>query len=172
MAEAQSLANPVLSSGLRDGGFAGYALDVDRSFSGRGWHFRSFDEEAARGLELAGFAAPFARMLAARGVTCETAALFLDPRVKNLLPDPTALAHMQTAAARFANAVMGRETVAILADYDVDGACSAAVILQYARRLGLTALLHVPDRMTEGYGPSSGAVSDLRARGASLLITL
>src|SRR5205085_9217697 len=82
------------------------------------------------------------------------------------------IAHMQTAAARFIEAVKRRETVAIIADYDVDGACSAALIVQYAKQLGLTPLLHVPDRLTEGYGPSAAAMMNLCARGASLLITL
>src|SRR5205807_557764 len=79
MAEAQTLANPVLSCTRRENGFAGYALDVDCSFAGRSWRARSFDEDAARGLELAGFAAPFAQLLAARGVTRDTVAEYLVP---------------------------------------------------------------------------------------------
>src|SRR5256714_5072485 len=172
MAETQTLANPVLSSDRQEARFAGYALDIDRSFTGRVWRMRSFDEEVAQGLELCGFAVPLAQMLAARGVMPDSAAQFLDPRLKTLLPDSFVLAHMETAVARFTEAVKRREVVAILADYDVDGACSAGVILQYARQLGLTPLLHVPDRLTEGYGPSPAAISDLRARGAALLITL
>lgn len=151
---------------------AEFALGVDHSFVGRSWRTRGFDPDAARGLQLAGFTAPFAQLLAARGVTRETVTQYLEPKLRNLLPDPAQLAHMQTAVARFVDAVQRRETIAVLADYDVDGACSAALILQYLKHVGVTALLHVPDRLTEGYGPSPAAVKELRLRGASLLLTL
>ncbi len=133
---------------------------------------RHFDEDAARALQLAGFVAPLAQLLASRGVTRDTAMQFLEPKLRDLLPDPCRLAQMETAATRFIMAIKRQETVAVLADYDVDGACSAALVLQYLKRVGLSPLLHVPDRLTEGYGPSPAAVTALRGQGASLLLTL
>jgi single-stranded-DNA-specific exonuclease len=133
---------------------------------------RDYDQDIARGLELAGYGAPLAQLLAARGVTWADAAQYLDPKLRDLLPDPCKLAHMDSAAVRFAEAITRRETIAVLADYDVDGACSAALIVEYLNQLGLEALLYVPDRLTEGYGPSAAAVRQLRSRGASLLLTL
>ena len=133
---------------------------------------RELDQDLARELQLAGCSGPLAQLLATRGVTPEQAAHYLDPKLKHLLPDPASFAHMTAAAVRFARAIRQAETTAVLADYDVDGACSAALILGWLKSLGRTALLHVPDRMTEGYGPSSPAVKNLRERGASLLVTL
>ena len=133
---------------------------------------RHFDEDAARALQLAGFVAPLAQLLASRGVTRDTAMQYLEPKLRDLLPDPCRLAQMETAASRFIVAITRRETIAVLADYDVDGACSAALIVEYLNQLGLVALLYVPDRLTEGYGPSAAAVRQLRSLGASLLLTL
>jgi single-stranded-DNA-specific exonuclease len=79
---------------------------------------------------------------------------------------------MECAASRFAQAVERGETIAILGDYDVDGACAAALLLRFLHGVKREALLYVPDRLTEGYGPSALAVRSLRERGASLLVTV
>ena len=55
-------------------------------------------------------------------------------------------------------------------DYDVDGACSAALMATLLRDLGCTVHTHVPDRMTEGYGPNAPALRGLAARGATLIV--
>src|SRR5579863_7286561 len=117
-------------------GLAEFALGIDHSFSGRIWRMRAFDPDAERGIQLAGFTAPLAQLLASRGVTHERVLQYLNPKLRDLLPDPSRLAHMQAAAARFVLAVKRRETIAVLADYDVDGACSASLILQYLKQLG------------------------------------
>jgi single-stranded-DNA-specific exonuclease len=110
--------------------------------------------------------------LASRGVTRETAPQFLDPRLRTQMPDPHRFANMERAVARFVDAVKGGETVAVLADYDVDGACAAALLLGYLRKCGREPLLYVPDRLTEGYGPSPAAMETLRQRGAQVVVTV
>jgi single-stranded-DNA-specific exonuclease len=149
-----------------------YALGVIQSFSGRAWRFRSFDEAQSRMLALSGWSGALAQILAARGVTRESAESFLDPRLKTLLPEPYRIAHMEQAVSRFAEALIMGETIAVFGDYDVDGACASALLVKYLRGLGLDPLLYIPDRMKEGYGPSAGAVRRLREEGASLLVTV
>ena len=63
-----------------------------------------------------------------------------------------------------------QETVAVFGDYDVDGACSAALMVTWLRPLGCTVLHHVPDRMKEGYGPNGPALLSLAERGARLVV--
>jgi single-stranded-DNA-specific exonuclease len=169
MAEAAELAVAAAAPSDAD---ADFALGVRSSFSGRAWRFRAFDAEIARHLQWTGVSAVLAPLLAARGLTGETARDFLEPRLKTLLPDPALIAHMARAAARFAEALSAGETIAVLGDYDVDGACSAAQILIYLRTLNREALLYVPDRLTEGYGPSAQAMRVLRGQGASLVVTV
>jgi single-stranded-DNA-specific exonuclease len=110
------------------------------------------------------------RLLAARGVTADGAADFLEPTLRALLPDPDALTDMPVAAERLARAVRARETVGVFGDYDVDGACSAAILTLLLRGLGCPVLTHVPDRLTEGYGPNATALLGLASRGATLVV--
>lgn len=110
------------------------------------------------------------RLLAARGVDIEAACHFLDPTLRALLPDPSLLIDMDAAAERLARAVQHGETVGVFGDYDVDGACSAALIVTLLRQLGCEVLYHVPDRMMEGYGPNGPALHSLVLRGASLVV--
>jgi len=150
-------------------------LGVAQSATGRVWRDRLDARGAARALAIAqrhGMAELLARILAGRGVEAEEAAAFLDPTVRDLMPDPTVLADMPAAAARIADAVIRGETVAVFGDYDVDGASSAAVLARFLRQAGIDPIIHIPDRLFEGYGPNVDAVRMLAAKGAKLLITV
>ena len=110
------------------------------------------------------------RLLAGRGIGVDAAADFLEPTLRALLPDPSVLADMDAAAARLAEAVRRGETVGVFGDYDVDGACSGALMAGLLRGLGCPVLAHVPDRLSEGYGPNLPALQSLVARGARLIV--
>ena len=110
------------------------------------------------------------RLLAARGIGVEQAADFLDPTLRALLPDPSRLTDMDAAAERLADAAQRGETVGVFGDYDVDGAASAALMTTLLRALGCPVVTHVPDRMTEGYGPNAPALRGLVAHGARLIV--
>src|SRR5215472_13419867 len=104
-------------------------LGVETSATGRAWRDRLDERGSARALAIAQrhqLPELLARVLAGRGVEVEEATAFLDPTVKTLMPDPNALTDMAAAATRLAEAVERGEKVAILGDYDVDGASSAA----------------------------------------------
>lgn len=150
-------------------------LDVARSVTGRAWRDRLDERAAAQALAIAqrhGVPELLARILAGRNVELDQVATFLDPTIKGLLPDPHVLAGMQDAAGRLADAIMRGECVAIFGDYDVDGATAAALLARYLRHCGLAPLVHIPDRIFEGYGPNAEAVRALRERGATLLVTV
>jgi len=110
------------------------------------------------------------RLLASRGVTVDTAADFLAPTLRALLPDPATMVDMDRAADRLAHAVRHGETVAVFGDYDVDGACSAAILTLFLRALGCPVLPYVPDRLAEGYGPNAPALLRLASGGATLVV--
>src|SRR5262245_5891892 len=150
-------------------------LEVERSATGRVWRDRLDERGAARALAIAQrheLPELLARVLAGRGVEVEEAARYLDPTVRDLMPDPHTLSGMAEAAARLADAVARNECVAILGDYDVDGATAAATLARYLRHCGLEPLIHIPDRLFEGYGPNIEAVRLLAGRGATLLVTV
>ena len=150
-------------------------LDVSRSVTGRAWVDR-LDSAAARMAtaisQRSGVSDILGRILAGRDVGLEDAASYLDPTIRALMPDPSTLADMDALADRLADAIIAREKVALFGDYDVDGACSCALMLRFLRHFGLDPQVHIPDRIFEGYGPNSGAMDKLIDAGASLIITL
>ncbi len=150
-------------------------LGVEQSATGRAWRDRLDERGAARALAIVQrheLPELLARILAGRGVEAEDAVGYLDPTVRLLMPDPSVLTDMPAAAARLADAVMRGEKVAIFGDYDVDGASSAAVLARFLRFGGLDPIIHIPDRVFEGYGPNSEAIRSLAAAGATLLVTV
>jgi single-stranded-DNA-specific exonuclease len=150
-------------------------LGVEKSATGRVWRDRLDERASARALAMVQrheLPELLARILAGRGIEADEAIAYLDPTLKRLMPDPSVLADMAAAAARIADAVARDETVAIFGDYDVDGATSAATLARFLRHCGLRPLIHIPDRIFEGYGPNLDAIRALAARGAKLLITV
>src|SRR5262249_13847689 len=97
---------------------------------------------------------------------------YLDPTIKQLLPDPHVLTLMPEAATRIANACVKGERIAIFGDYDVDGATASALLARFLRRCGLDPIVYIPDRIFEGYGPNVEAIRSLAERGTKLLITV
>ena len=148
-------------------------LGVARSLKGRVWRERGGDERAAAAIaQREGLPDIAARVLANRGVTPEAAAAFLKPRLQTSLPDPSSLRDMDLAAERLADAVESGETVAVFADYDVDGATSAALLSRFLGAAGGGARIYVPDRLMEGYGPSEAAFDRLAEEGHKIVLTV
>jgi len=146
-------------------------LDVATSLSGRRWVWRQGEDRIGFAIaEQLGLSEMLGRLLVARGVGLDDAPHFLDPTVRALLPDPSVLVDMDLAAERLAHAVRRAETVAVFGDYDVDGACSGALIAGLLRELGCTVISYVPDRLREGYGPNAPALLGLAERGAGLVV--
>jgi len=153
----------------------GRFLGVEHSATGRAWRDRLDARGSARALAIAqrhDLPELLARILAGRNVEVDAVEAFLDPTIKRLMPDPDVLTAMPEAAARIADAILRSETIAIFGDYDVDGATSAAVFARFLRQAGIEPLIHIPDRLFEGYGPNAEAVRALAARGATLLVTV
>ena len=150
-------------------------LGVENSATGRAWRDRLDERGAARALAIAQrheIPELLARILAGRNVEADAVDAFLDPTIKRAMPDPNVLTAMPEAATRIADAVTRGESIAIFGDYDVDGATSAAVLARFLRHGGVEPIIHIPDRLFEGYGPNVEAVRALAARGATLLVTV
>jgi single-stranded-DNA-specific exonuclease len=154
-------------------GHAQAFLGVTRSLTGRLWRQSPADENLVRAHALHhGLSEPLARALAARGVGQAQAGDFLEPTLKALFPDPSSFMDMDRAAELLVDAVVQDRPTVVFADYDVDGATSAAMLVRWFRAMGKTLPIYVPDRMTEGYGPSPAAFRRLREQGAELVVTV
>ena len=143
------------------------------SLSGRRWLWREADP--ARVLAIAqrhGLAEIVARILVARGVTSEAVPAFLEPRLRDWMPDPSHLLDLDRAVERLAAAVQTGEPVGLIGDYDVDGATAAALLGRYLRDRGCPVEVLVPDRIRHGYGPHPELLEQLAAKGIRLVVTV
>ena len=150
-------------------------LGISNSAKERRW-VESLD---LRGVEMANAIAQgqdipdiVARVMVARGLDVDTAAHYLDPSIKHLMPDPSTLTDMDIAADRIAKAIQRCEKIAIFGDYDVDGATSSSLMKLFLRHCGCDASIYIPDRIFEGYGPNPDAMDRLIDEGHTLILTL
>ena len=150
-------------------------LGVAVSLSGKAWRWRGGNMELGED-HLAG---PHGldrtildQLLLTRGVAEDDLARHAVPTIRGFLPDPSVFQDMDTAAERLARSVQTGERVTIYGDYDVDGATSAALLVELLRQLGLEAGYYIPDRLLEGYGPSGEALVRLAESGSQLIVTV
>jgi single-stranded-DNA-specific exonuclease len=150
-------------------------LGVTKSATGKLWRDRLDARGQARALAIVQrYQLPemLARVLAGRDVEIDAVEDFLDPTIRKMMPDPFTVTQMEAASKRIADAAVHGEKIAIFGDYDVDGATSAALLAWHLRHCGLDPLIHIPDRLFEGYGPNTEAVRMLAGKGATLLVSV
>lgn len=147
------------------------ALENEKSLGGNLWKVVPVNERLIESISQK-YQLPYliARLLYLRGVQEQDIKNFIDPKLQTLLPDPSCLKDMDKAAARIADAIVNKERVAIIGDYDVDGATSSSVLRLFLESVGINPQVHIPDR-EEGYGPSKMAIDEFIASGVDLLIT-
>ena len=148
-------------------------LGVECSVGGLRWRERATDQRAVLAIsQRLGLPDVVARVLAARGVRSESVEQFLDPKLRDLMPDPSLLVDMDRAVARLAEAVINAEKIAVFGDYDVDGATASALLRKFFFSVGIDIEVYIPDRMREGYGPTDEALRKLHANGARVVVTV
>ncbi len=150
-------------------------LGVRRSVGDRAWVDRLDLAGAGLARRIAqetGLPDIVSRLLAARGVDPQVADEYLNPQIRALMPDPSRLTAMDAAAARVADAIEAGEDIAIVGDYDVDGATSAALLSRFLQVIDREPRVFIPDRLVDGYGPNPRAIGELQQAGARLLVTL
>jgi single-stranded-DNA-specific exonuclease len=145
--------------------------------SARGFHWRERLRPELRSVATAigqhhGLPELMGRILAARGIGLDAVPGFLDPTLKSLMPNPSALRDMDKAASRLADAIEAKQRIAIFGDYDVDGACSSALLNRFLSHHDVPSRIYIPDRLFEGYGPNVGAIEALVTEGAKLIVTV
>ncbi len=156
-------------------GLGAPVLGVAASLSGKAWRWRGGNMELGEN-NVTGMGgldhSILDQLLLTRGVAEDDLARHAAPTLRAFLPDPSTFRDMDTAAARLADAVATQERVTIYGDYDVDGATSAALLVELLRQLGLAADYYIPDRLLEGYGPSGEALVKLAQSGSQLIVTV
>ncbi len=150
-------------------------LEVENSVTGQRWQERLDLRTTNIALAISqrhNIADIVARVMAGRGIDVDEAEHFLQPSIRELMPDPSTLTAMDEAAERVADAVEGGERIAIFGDYDVDGATSSATLARFLAHCGIVAEIYIPDRIFEGYGPNPAAIRELAERGTRLIVSV
>ncbi|MEX2199774.1 MAG: single-stranded-DNA-specific exonuclease RecJ [Dongiaceae bacterium] len=151
-------------------------LGIERSVTGRRGRQRG-DDTGNDNLALAiaqkhGLPDLVGRLLAARGIATDEVPLYLEPTLRDLLPNPSRFLDMDKAVARLVAAIGANEKIVVWGDYDVDGATSTALLQRYFASIGHPVGRYIPDRIREGYGPNSPALLKLREEGAAVVVTV
>ena len=143
------------------------------SISGKNWIPKKYNEEDLNFLkENFSLDEITSKLLSIRRINKEDINSFLNPTIKNILPNPNNLVDMEKTTQRTIKAISDREKIGIFGDYDVDGATSTALLGNYFSELGLDFEIYIPDRRKEGYGPSIESFKDLINKKVNLIFTV
>lgn len=149
-----------------------FGIDNKKSLGGNIWKISPYDERQAEAASQRYHLFPLvSQILNIRGISLDEIPQFIEPKLQTLMPDPFSLKDMEKAAKRIAQAIINKEKIAIIGDYDVDGATSSSVIRLFLESVGINPIVHIPDR-EEGYGPSCQAIDNFIAQGVNLVITV
>ena len=143
------------------------------SVSGKSWIFKKFSEEQTLYFKENFFLDEItAQLLSIRKIKNEDVKSFLNPSIKNFLPNPNILLDMEKSSLRTVQAIKNKEKIGVFGDYDVDGATSTAVLGRYFGELEIPYEIYIPDRKTEGYGPSIKGFNELIESGVKIIFTV
>ena len=143
------------------------------SVSGKNWLFKKFNSsDVTKFTENFSLTEIVAKLLSIRKKNIDDIALFLDPKIKNLLPNPLHLKDMKSAIERTYKSIIKSELIGIFGDYDVDGASSTALLARYFLSINQKIQTYIPDRQTEGYGPNNLGFNNLISNGAKIIFTV
>ncbi len=143
------------------------------SVSGKNWIIKKYNHETANYLkDNFNLSEIISKLLSIRNIKIEEVNLFLNPRIKNFLPNPFILKDMEKSVNRTIKAILSREKIGIFGDYDVDGATSTALLGNYFNKLGQPSSIYIPDRKKEGYGPNLQGLNKLISEGCSIIFTV
>ena len=143
------------------------------SVSGKNWLFKKFNSlEVNKFVENYSLSVITAKLLSIRKSNIENIDLFLNPKIKNLLPNPFILKDMNTAIERTYKSITRDDLIGIFGDYDVDGASSTATLARYFLSINKKVITYIPDRHKEGYGPSTEGFKNLISNGVKIIFTV
>ena len=143
------------------------------SVSGKNWIFKEYNlSDVTKFAENFSLTEIVAKLLSIRKKNIDNIGLFLDPKIKNLLPNPSRLRDMKIAIDRTYKSILRGELIGIFGDYDVDGASSTALLARYFLSINQKIKTYIPDRHTEGYGPNKIGFENLINNKAKIIFTV
>ena len=143
------------------------------SVLGKNWISKKYNDEIVNTLkDNLSLSEILSRLIAIRKININEVNLYLNPKLKNSLPDPFILKDMDKSVDRTSKAIINKEKIGIFGDYDVDGATSTAILGNYFNDIGSNISIYIPDRKTEGYGPTNNGFDKLIKDGSNIIFTV
>ena len=143
------------------------------SVSKKNWLLKKYDNNKVQQLcEKFSLKEITSRLLAIRNIDINDVELFLNPTIKNTIPNPDQISDMETAVSRIAKSIQQKMPLGIFGDYDVDGAASTALLAKYFNLINQNIKIYIPDRVRDGYGPNIKGFDKLIKDGSKLIITV
>ena len=118
------------------------------------------------------FGKKISEILSKRVSTEQNLSDFLDPKLRNLLPDPWVLKNMREASEYIAQVIIKKKKIGIFGDFDVDGITSTSAICLFLQEMNIPFEFYIPNRIIEGYGPNIDAFKKLKEKGCQVIITV
>ena len=143
------------------------------SVSGKNWILKKYNQEYLTFIKDNFFLDEItSKLLSIRNIKKEEINSFLNPSIKNFLPNPDILIDMRKSTLRTVELISKKEKIGIFGDYDVDGASSTALLGNYFSQLNLDYEIYIPDRKKEGYGPSIKSFEELIKKKVKIIFTV
>ena len=143
------------------------------SVTGKEWIFKDFNNDDINFIKTNFYLDEItSKLLAIKKIKKGEIKNFLEPTIKNNLPNPYVLKDMEKATNRTIKAILNNEKVGIFGDYDVDGAAATALLAKYFNEININNLIYIPDRKTEGYGPNQKSFENLINQDVNLIFTV
>ena len=143
------------------------------SLTNKCWKLKNFDERETENIsQNFGFSYLLAKLFNIRKINISDIDQYINPSLKDHMPDPYNLVDMEKACSRIYDSISNDEKIAIFGDYDVDGSTSTSIIINYFRSLGIEIEYHIPNRFTEGYGPNKDIFSKFKKNRVKVIITV
>ena len=148
-------------------------IEENKSIKGNYWAYQkpsiNFVEKIKLSFNLSNI---IASIVANRNIDDKNLDYFLNPTLKNNLPDPSTLKNMDSSIKILLEKIVRNNTLGILGDYDVDGATSTAILFKYFEFIGVNAEIYIPDRIKDGYGISKNSIDHFFRKKVNLLVSL
>jgi len=143
------------------------------SVTGKNWIFKKYNHNDCQKLsETFSISNTTAKLISIRKKNIDNINFFLNPTIKDLLPNPFSLKDMDKAVERTYQSIINNDLIGIFGDYDVDGATSTALLTRYFSTINQKIVTYIPDRKKEGYGPSLKGFSQLIKSGSKVIFTV
>ena len=143
------------------------------SLSGKSWFLKKYNQQDVTFIkDNYSLDEITSKLLSIRKIKKEDINSFLNPVVKNFIPNPNILIDMEKSSLRTYKAIVSNEKIGIFGDYDVDGASSTALLGNYLQELNLDFDIYIPDRKKEGYGPSIKSFKEFLDKKIKLIFTV